>query len=49
MGPPIDLREFIDRHPEKMGLYMFVVTDALVRLPFFWLKVIFEKTRLAFD
>jgi hypothetical protein len=42
-----DLKEFIDRHPEKTWLCMFISVNALVRMPFRIAKAIFGKLLFA--
>jgi hypothetical protein len=37
------LKEFLDRHPEKFSLCLFVSLDALIRLPFRLAKTILVK------
>jgi hypothetical protein len=37
------LKEFIDRHPEKFWLCMFISADAFVRLPYRLFKLLFTK------
>ena len=41
------LKEFNDRHPEKIRLWMFITADAFVRMPFRIVKAIFRKLLLA--
>ncbi len=42
-----NLREFIDRHPEKLWMCIFVTADALVRLPYRLTKGILTKLLFA--
>jgi hypothetical protein len=42
-GGGTDLKEFIDRHPEKFWLWMFVALDTFVRLPYRLGKTIIIK------
>jgi hypothetical protein len=46
-GTPEDRREFIDRHPEKTWLFFAVTIDALIRMPFRYIKFGFQKLLLA--
>jgi hypothetical protein len=47
IGPATDLKAYLERHPEKIWSCLFIVMDCLVKMPFRFIKRIFENLLLA--